>query len=163
MATVVVDDRARTAGIAVAPRGSDCLARPDHADALARPVALVVEPDTSLREGISDALYAQGIEVVETEDGLGALLELSHRAPDLVVLDMDVSHVSGHRVFRVLRSDPQTHHVPVLMLSEASCQEVCPSPREGPLPDCFLQKPVSVETVLRELLRTADLAAPRHG
>ena len=128
----------------------------------ARPVVLVVEPDPSLRRGIAAALDAQGMEVVETEDGLGALLELSHRAPDLVVLDMDVSQVSGDRVFRVLRSAPETNHVPVMMLANATPQEVCSSPREGPLPECFLQKPVSVDAVVSELIRTAG-ATPHHG
>ena len=128
----------------------------------ARPVVLIVEPDPSLRRGIADAMVARGMEVVETGDGLGALLELSSRAPDLVLLDMDVPHVSGDRVFRVLRSAPETHRVPVMMLADATRQEVCPSPREGPLPECFLQKPVSVDAVVRELIRTA-VATPRHG
>src|SRR5688500_1999983 len=106
MAAVYVDDAVTTAGAAVAPRDSSCPGPPDRDALPARPVVLIIEPDPLLRRGIADALDAHGMEVVETADGLGALLELSHRAPDMMVLDMDLSQVSGHRVFCVLRSAP---------------------------------------------------------
>ena len=156
------DDHAAPGDTAVATRAADCVIRPDDAPG-GQPLALVVESDPSLRQQIAGALQTLGMDVVEAGDGLGALLELSHRAPDLVVLDMDISQVSGHRVFRVLRGAVETRHAPVVMLSHATCQEVCPSPREGPLPECFLQKPISPDLVVQELVRTADILAPRHG
>ena len=165
MAAVYADHQELPAGggAAVAVRDSERVGDPHHEASPGRPLALVVEPDPALRQEIAGALRTHGMGVVEAEDGLDALLELSHRAPDLVVLDMDITQVSGHRLFRVLRSAPETRHAPVVMLSHGACQEVCPSPREGPLPDCFLQKPVSPATVVRELVRTADLSALRRG
>jgi CheY-like chemotaxis protein len=126
-------------------------------------VALVVEPDTALREGIAAALRARGMVVDQAADGLGALFSLAQRTPHFIVLDMDLREVSGHRVFQVLRQDPETRRAPVLMLSAASLQEVCPRATAGALPECFLQKPVTPDAVVRELVRTGGPAARLHG
>ena len=130
------------------------------------PVALVVEPDDDLREEVAAELRARGLVVDEAQDGLGALLALSHRSPDVVILEVELPHVSGYRVLRVLRQDAASRYTPVVMLAAAPLQEACPSPSEGPLPDCFLQKPVTADAVVLEVLRAAagvDLRSLRHG
>ena len=129
----------------------------------ATPAVLVVEPDDGLRDEVVAELRAMGLTVEEARDGLGALLALSHRSPDLVVLDVDLAQVSGYRVFQVLRGDSRTRHARVVMLAHGAMQEVLPSPNEGPLPECFLQKPVAADTVVRELVRTAETVTLGHG
>jgi response regulator RpfG family c-di-GMP phosphodiesterase len=90
MAAVYADLQGLPAGggAAVAVRDSERVGDPHHEASPGRPLALVVEPDPALRQEIAGALRTHGMGVVEAEDGLDALLELSHRAPDLVVLDM---------------------------------------------------------------------------
>lgn len=124
---------------------------------------LVVEPDEPFRQEIAAALRARWMVVDQAGDGLAALHALAGRTPDLVVLNMDLPEVSGHRVYQVLRQDPATRRVPVIMLSEESCQEVCPRPVDGLPPECFLQKPVAADPVVRELARTVAASAHTHG
>jgi CheY-like chemotaxis protein len=128
-----------------------------------RPVALVAVPNPTLREAVAQGLRARGVTVDQAADGIGALLALAQRSPDLVVLDMDVPYVSGHRVFKVLRQDAATRCVPVVMLADAALQEVSLDPSAGPLPDCFLQKPVTGDAVVHELIRSAATTGQSHG
>jgi CheY-like chemotaxis protein len=125
----------------------------------ARSVVLVVTQDQGLRQELVAALRGGWMVVDQAGDGLAALYALDRRAPDVVILDMDVPEVSGHRVYQVLRQDPQTRRVPVIMLASGACQEVCERPGEVASPESFLQKPVMVEEVLGALAQTGVMGA----
>ncbi len=49
--------------------------------------------------------------------GLGAMSAVRDKQPDLVLLDLMLPDISGTEVCRRLRSDEETKHIPVLMLT----------------------------------------------
>lgn len=125
----------------------------------ARPVVLVVTQDQDLRQELVEALRRRWMVVDQAGDGLAALYALDRRAPDAVILDMDVPEVSGHRVYQVLRQDPHTRRVPVVMLAAGACQEVCERPGEVAAPESFLQKPVTAAEALGALAQAGVMGA----
>lgn len=58
-----------------------------------------------------------GHDVVTAADGLQAVESAFARPVDLVVLDVTMPHLNGYQACRLLKSDPQTGSVPVVILT----------------------------------------------
>jgi CheY-like chemotaxis protein len=113
-----------------------------------RATVLVVEDDRELREQYRLALVAAGYAVVAVEDGIDALrrIELRDPLPAAVVLDITLPRLSGHDVRRELAADPQTRHIPVVVVTGADTDTLNPDEFS-----CILQKPVSTERLVRSV------------
>src|SRR5439155_1444777 len=59
----------------------------------------------------------EGFKVCEAADGEEALVQISERKPDVVLLDWMLPLVSGIEVCRRLRRTPETRALPVIMLT----------------------------------------------
>jgi two-component system KDP operon response regulator KdpE len=75
---------------------------------------LVVEDDTPLRTALRAGLRAQSIDVVDVANGEDAIAALTHRIPDLVLLDLNLPGVDG---FTVLAHARAISEVPVVVLT----------------------------------------------
>jgi len=68
---------------------------------------LVVEDDSVLLEMMGEFLASEGYDVATAQDGAGAIQAIEqhrHRAPlDLIILDIMLPRVDGHRVLTYLR------------------------------------------------------------
>jgi CheY-like chemotaxis protein len=81
---------------------------------------LLVEDSRILRRENQTALLKVGHEVICAEDGEIAL-QLAHDCtPDLILLDMIIPKVNGPEVLKRLKSDPDTSHIPVVVVSSLS-------------------------------------------
>ena len=78
---------------------------------------LVVEDDPDIAELIVRRLEKAEYVVDTVGNGREALDVLSARPPDLVVLDLMIPQIAGLEVCRLLRRDPRTAAVPVIMLT----------------------------------------------
>lgn len=78
---------------------------------------LVVDDEIQNRGLIRRVLEALGYQVREAEDGERALEEVAREAPDIVLLDLEMPRRDGYGVLRVLKSDPRTRLIPVVMLT----------------------------------------------
>ena len=75
---------------------------------------LIVDDDPHIRQLLSFAFAKAGMETVEAADGEAALAEVGARAPDLLVLDINMPRMDGLEVCRRLRGQGE---VPILFLS----------------------------------------------
>ncbi|TPG56479.1 DNA-binding response regulator [Sphingomonas glacialis] len=75
---------------------------------------LIVDDDPHIRQLLVFALDKAGLETIEASDGEAALALASERAPDLVVLDINMPRMDGLEVCRRLRAESP---VPILFLS----------------------------------------------
>jgi two-component system, OmpR family, response regulator len=75
---------------------------------------LIADDDPHIREVLAFALGKAGLESRAVEDGEAALTAVAHRAPDLVILDINMPKMDGLEVCRRLRSESD---VPILFLS----------------------------------------------
>jgi CheY-like chemotaxis protein len=83
---------------------------------------LVIEDDRFLRRLCETTLRRRGFTVLTAVDGEeGVRLARSDR-PDLVLLDLLVPKVVGQDVLRILKAEPTTRAIPVLVLSNTSRQ-----------------------------------------
>lgn len=85
-----------------------------------RRLALIVEDDPGIRRIVSESLVRLGAQVVEAENGRGALALLRRLKPDIVCLDLLLPEVSGYLVCEFIRSTEVLQQVPVLVMSARS-------------------------------------------
>ena len=82
-----------------------------------KPIILVVEDESALVSLLRYNLEKEGFEVLEATDGEEALLVMSERQPDLVLLDWMLPKLSGIEVCRQMRRRSETRNTPVIMLT----------------------------------------------
>lgn len=118
---------------------------------------LVVDDDPDLRDLIGYTLRRDGYFVIESEDGVAALLLAEVERPDLVLLDVNLPRLDGFEVCRRLRA---ASAVPIVMLTVRGAEE--DQVRGLDLgADDYLAKPFSPRTLLarvRALLRRSGVA-----
>lgn len=68
---------------------------------------LVVDDDELTRKLAGDRLERRGMHVMRAADGATALRLARERAPDLVLLDIQMPGMSGVDVLQALRADPK--------------------------------------------------------
>lgn len=78
---------------------------------------LIVEDDATLADTLVDNLQEEGYEVFSTRDGENALSLIRSKLPDLIVLDIMLPTLDGLSVCRIIRKDPSTLHIPIIMLT----------------------------------------------
>ncbi|WP_199743722.1 phosphate regulon transcriptional regulator PhoB [Pseudorhodobacter sp. E13] len=88
-----------------------------------QPTVLLVEDEPAQREVLAYNLEAEGFRVMQAADGEEALMLVDESAPDLIVLDWMLPHVSGIEVCRRLKMAPDTRNIAIIMLS-ARAEEV---------------------------------------
>ena len=83
---------------------------------------LVADDDRELGEILSFALTRAGYEVVRAMDGEQALELFAQAQPALVLLDASMPRLDGLEVCRMLRRDPDTAKVPIIMLTAKAAE-----------------------------------------
>ncbi len=119
---------------------------------------LIVEDDASLAEVLDYNLHQEGYETQIARDGQQGLREIRLRCPDLVVLDLMLPMIEGLEVCRLLRADPATQGLLVLMLT-ARAEESDELVGFSVGADDYVTKPFSVKVLLQRinaLLRRKD-------
>ncbi len=84
-----------------------------------RPLAkiLIVEDETVLAETLAENLTDEGHSVSVAGNGQQALETVRDQLPDLIVLDIMLPILDGLSVCRILRKDPITARIPVMILT----------------------------------------------
>jgi signal transduction histidine kinase len=111
------------------------------------PTVLAVDDNDAIRYSLTRYLREAGYQVIEARTGAEAL-ELAHRDPTLITLDINLPDMDGFEVCRRLKSDPATCEIPVLHIS-ASCVEPVHKARglDGGA-DAYLAEPIDREELL---------------
>ncbi|WP_282434349.1 response regulator transcription factor [Pelotomaculum sp. FP] len=81
------------------------------------PLILVVDDETNILELLKFNLAKNGYQVVGLTNGLDAIKFMEKDKPDLIILDIMLPHMDGYEVLRILRADPETIGIPIIMLS----------------------------------------------
>jgi len=80
-------------------------------------LVLVADDDADIRDLVAFKLEQSGLEVIAVEDGQAALEQARSRQPNLAVLDVSMPGLSGIDVCRMLRADPVTAGMLIIMLT----------------------------------------------
>ncbi len=108
---------------------------------------LVVDDDPQIRSLLRQEFEEAGHAVVEAADGREALAAVAAQRPDLVVLDVMMPELTGFDVAAVLKGDPATARVPIVILSVVQDEER--GARLGV--ERYFTKPVDVRALVSEV------------
>ncbi len=84
---------------------------------------LVVDDSAFQRDFLAETLRQNGFHVTTAEDGVEALNKIYQDSPDAVVSDVTMPELTGFQLCRILKNDPGTAGIPVVMLTSLSQQQ----------------------------------------
>lgn len=87
-----------------------------------KPKILVVDDEPDAVELLEFNLRNSGFEVISAEDGNSAIKKAREQKADLVLLDVMLPEVDGLEVCKILRRDPATAKVPIIMLTAKAAE-----------------------------------------
>ena len=79
--------------------------------------ALVVDDEFHIVQVVSIKLKNNGFDVVTAENGSDGYELASQTLPDIIVSDYQMPVMSGVEMIEKLRQNPETTHIPVIMLT----------------------------------------------
>jgi two-component system phosphate regulon response regulator PhoB len=127
-----------------------------------KPHILVVEDEPALATLLRYNLEKEGFSVAEAHDGEEALLQLSERTPDAVLLDWMLPQVSGLEICRRIRRTPEWRGLPVIMLTAKGEEADRVRGLEGGADD-YVVKPFGVTELVARLKAVMRRARPSVG
>ena len=124
---------------------------------------LIIDDDIGFLDLLRIHLSAAGYQVQVAEDGVAGGRALLEQAPDLIVSDVNMPFLDGFELLSLMRSDPGTASIPVILLSGRSDGDTMAKAVELGAAD-FLTKPVTRDQLLESveacLMRTKGRSMP---
>jgi carbon storage regulator CsrA len=122
------------------------------------PRALVVEDNDNERELLAGCLRAGGYDVDTAADGLQAMVRLTEKAPDVVLLDIRMPRFDGKKTISAIRKNPDYRGLKLFAVTGSRPEEtdICVGPNGV---DRWFVKPLNPNALLDAL--QADLCAER--
>ncbi|MBE6909810.1 MAG: response regulator transcription factor [Ruminococcaceae bacterium] len=127
------------------------------------PTVLVVEDDSSVRNLIMTTLHAHQYGYLTAENGERAILEVTSRNPDVIMLDLGLPDIDGVEIIKKVRTWSE---VPIIVISARGEDSDKITALDAGADD-YLTKPFSVDELLarlrvvqRRLARSAAENAP---
>lgn len=113
---------------------------------------LVVDDDSAIRQMLELSLSFEGFEVATADNGIEAVAKARELLPDVVLLDIMMPLMDGLQVAGVLRRDPNTREIPIVMLTACAAEEDVWSGWQAGAAS-YLTKPLEHEMLVAELDR----------
>jgi DNA-binding response OmpR family regulator len=108
---------------------------------------LIVDDDDSIRSLLQQELGDAGYNIDQASNGKEALQRVRENRPDLIILDIMMPEMNGFDVAAVLKNDPETMDIPIIVLSVV--QDKARGFRIGI--DRYLTKPIDTGLLFNEV------------
>jgi len=108
---------------------------------------LVVDDDEGIRSLLKQELGEAGYSIEEASNGKEALAKIRALRPNLIILDVMMPEMNGFDVAAILKNDPQTMDIPIIILSIV--QDKSRGFRIGV--DRYLTKPIDTDLLFSEI------------
>ncbi len=102
-----------------------------------------------LSEGFTDLILCDGPGQAMEALGIGGGFSGGHRAPDLILLDVEMPAVNGIELCRIIKGSPAHRDIPVIMVTSLSQMEVLAQAFEAGAMDYITKPPRDVELLAR--------------
>jgi CheY-like chemotaxis protein len=117
-----------------------------------RPLILLVEDHSELRQLYAQELIMSGFDVIEAGNGADAIAHTAERFPDVVLMDLSLPVLDGWEATRRLKVDSRTAHIPIVALTaHDGSGELQRATRAGC--DWFVPKPCPPHDLIEEVRR----------
>ncbi|MHB1613718.1 MAG: response regulator transcription factor [Actinomycetes bacterium] len=122
-------------------------------------LVLVVDDNEMIRHLIAVNLELEGFTVITACDGPQALAAAVHHRPAVITLDVVMPDQDGFRTAEMLRTDPRTAPLRIVMVT--ACAQEADLRRGVEIGvDAYLTKPFDPEVLVRTVQSLADRAGP---
>jgi two-component system cell cycle response regulator DivK len=118
---------------------------------------LIVEDNEKNMKLARDVLQAKGYKTLEAVSGEEGVKLAKEKAPDLVLMDIQLPGINGIDAFKQLRADPKTARIPVIALTAS----VTPTDRTAITAagfDAFVGKPINLKEFVDTVKRLLEKA-----
>ncbi len=124
----------------------------NHKDIEFDPASILIVDDIDYnREIISHFLSSWNFELFTASNGEECIESVHKLNPDLIILDMKMPVMNGYEAAQILKNDPQTAAIPILVITASALkqdEEIIEK-----LCDGYLRKPVSRKELIQEVQR----------
>ena len=129
-----------------------------------KPKVLLVDDDVDFLEALKMTFKKHGFKVSTASDGEEALDKTKKFQPDFLVLDVMLPKKDGYAVCHMLKSDPKTSLIPILILTSLGNKDEgkvgAELLAEGHHAEGYMEKPAEPEILVQKGL---ELIAKAHG
>ena len=105
---------------------------------------LIVEDNELNLKLFHDLLLIQNYEVVISKDGIGIPAIVKQERPNIILMDIQLSGVSGIDIIKELKNDPETVGIPIIAITAFAMKNDEAKISESGC-DMYLSKPVSID------------------
>jgi two-component system cell cycle response regulator DivK len=109
---------------------------------------LVVEDNQFDMRLLKDILEARGYDTLQTGDGLEAIELAVADLPDLILMDIQLPHMSGLEVTHRLRGDERSRRIPIVALTAIAMGWLEREAFDSGC-DAYISKPITMHGLLR--------------
>jgi CheY-like chemotaxis protein len=111
---------------------------------------LMADDESGVRSLVRMTLESDAYEILEASDGNQALELAREHQPDLVLLDVAMPGMSGFEVCRLIKEDPETKQIKVIMLT-ARAQQMDVEEGQKSGADDYFTKPFSPVALMKKV------------
>ncbi len=126
------------------------------------PKILAVDDEADIAELVSYNLKKEGFAVSTASDATEALEKLASEDFSLVLLDLMLPGMQGLELCRVLKKDPKTEHLPIIMVT-AKAEEVDRILGLESGADDYISKPFSTRELIARIRAVLRRTAPKSS
>jgi CheY-like chemotaxis protein len=113
---------------------------------------LVIEDEPDIAGGLEARLDLEGYKVVIAKDGQEGVERARAEKPDLILLDIMIPLLNGYDVLNLLKSDPHTKGIPVIVLTALPHVEDAENAFQAGAED-FINKPYTNERLMQKVYK----------
>jgi len=117
-----------------------------------KPRVLVVDDESDFIQLLKYNLELQGFDILTAVNGVEALNAARRELPDVVLIDLMLPDLDGFSVCEILRSQPSTSKVPIIVVSALDGEYVRSRGIQAGVACCF-KKPVDMK-ILGDSIRS---------
>ena len=126
------------------------------------PRVLIADDDHDILRLVERRLSRRGYEVVTAANGQEALDSVAREPPDAVVLDWLMPQVTGSEVCKLIKADPATAGIPVILLTARATEgDIEEGLASGA--DAYLTKPFDIYELDAIIRQVIQIASAKHG
>lgn len=128
----------------------------------APPLILLVDDSVDAREMYGMYLQHEGFRWIEAVNGHDAITQTLVEKPALIIMDATMPRMDGWEAIRILKENPATKSIPLIMLTAHAFQEYRERAAQAGA-DAFLAKPVLPDQLAKEICRVLKIESPKHA
>lgn len=129
---------------------------PGAPDSTRRPKVVIIEDARFFRQLVRDVLVPLDLDIHEAADGREGLALIRQERPRLVILDLNLPHLNGYELMRLVRAEPALGQTRLLAMSGVFRKESDQEEAQKAGADDFMGKSFTPELFLERVRKLLD-------